>query len=231
MSGSPDADRVKIPAVFIGLTDGHFINTTFLYTIDDNVTIIIDGKTSDINWLDRYVWPFLGSVVFVFLLLAAFSVYKVIPTSGSSIYVYVRVRACGCVCLRLCAPSLSRSCFLLYRSFFLSFSFLFLFLPCLSFFPVSLSGLSFFPVFLSLPSLFLSRLSFLSVSLSCLSFLILFLSCLAFFPVSLSFLSLFPVALSLRQPLFSPSLSSFPPLNYNLLHYYDAYCVGQNRIS
>lgn len=76
MSGSPDAARVKIPAVFIGLTDGNFINTTYLYTIDDNVTIIIDGKTGDINWLDRYVWPFLGSVVFVFLLLAAFSVYK-----------------------------------------------------------------------------------------------------------------------------------------------------------
>ena len=76
MAGGQFSHQVKIPAVFIGLEDGIYINSTFLYTIDDNVTIIIDGKSDD-NWLDKYVWPFLGSVVFIFLILATFSVYKV----------------------------------------------------------------------------------------------------------------------------------------------------------
>jgi len=75
MAGGQFSHQVKIPAVFIGLEDGIYINSTFLYTIDDNVTIIIDGKSDD-NWLDKYVWPFLGSVVFIFLILATFSVYK-----------------------------------------------------------------------------------------------------------------------------------------------------------
>ena len=93
MSGGASSHLVKIPAVFIGLKDGLYINSTFLYTIDDNVTVIIDGKTQEINWLDRYVWPFLASVVFVFLLLAAFSVYK------------VRKGLCSSFCVRECLCS------------------------------------------------------------------------------------------------------------------------------
>ena len=77
MSGGPKSYLVNIPAVFIGLSDGLIINQTFLYTIDDNVTIIIDGKSESINWLDKYVWPFLGSVSFVFVLLLSFTIYKV----------------------------------------------------------------------------------------------------------------------------------------------------------
>lgn len=76
MSGGPSSYLVNIPAVFIGLTDGIFINHTFLYNVDDNVTIIIDGRSSSINWLDKYVWPFLGSVAFVFCLLLTFTIYK-----------------------------------------------------------------------------------------------------------------------------------------------------------
>jgi len=76
MAGGRLSKDVNIPAVFIGLTDGLTINSTYLFTIDDNVTIIIDGKIAGINWLDRYVWPFLGSILFVFFLLAAFTVYK-----------------------------------------------------------------------------------------------------------------------------------------------------------
>ena len=80
MAGGRLSKDVNIPAVFIGLTDGLTINSTYLFTIDDNVTIIIDGKIAGINWLDRYVWPFLGSILFVFFLLAAFTVYKVLKT-------------------------------------------------------------------------------------------------------------------------------------------------------
>lgn len=76
MSGGPTSALVNIPAIFIGLTDGLYINNSFLYNVDDNVTIIIDGRSNPINWLDKYVWPFLGSVAFVFCLLVTFTVYK-----------------------------------------------------------------------------------------------------------------------------------------------------------